>query len=296
MSFSHPSSDDSLRYANQPDVRAWYGQVRLWLTRLGGAWRLARVEILKLFSAKLLMITALITGAPYSLRARAEAPVAMFWDQDLAFDYDRENYQRTLTNIVQTSYSMVQAEIGWTPQRALRIQVYAPAHYEKEFGAAAAATRGAHYRQGAIYVNGGKRLNDRFAGLMVHELTHAFIDFRGTGHRIPIWLNEGLAERLYWKREGLDTFAPNQLMSLQAARRQGALTPLPTSGVVKLDYLQFYAAALFVEKKVGKDKMLALIKRTLEGEPFERALDREVRWTMSDLEREFLAWVDLQRL
>ena len=59
---------------------------------------------------------------------------------------------------------------------------------------------------------------------------------------------------------------------------------------------QFYAAALFVETKVGKDKLLAVMKRALEGEPFERALDREVRWTMSDLEREFLAWIDQQRL
>jgi len=267
--------------------RVRYGQVRFWRTCLGAAHRLARLERVTVLFAKLLIAASM---------ASTEAPVLMSWDQDLAFDYDRENYQRTLTDIVLKSYSMVQAEMGWALQRPLRIQVYAPAHYEKQFGAAAAATRGAHYRQGAIYVNGGRRLDDRFAGVMIHELTHAFIDYRGTGHQIPIWLNEGFAERLYWKREGFDTFAPNQVMSLQAARRQGTLTPLPTSGVVKLDYLQFYAAALFVETKVGKDKLLAVMRRTLEGEPFERALDREVRWTISDLEREFLAWVDQQRL
>ncbi len=38
--------------------------------------------------------------------------------------------------------------------------------------------------------------------------------------------------------------------------------------------------------------MLAIVRRTLEGEPFERALDREVRWSVSDLEREFVGWVD----
>ncbi len=59
-----------------------------------------------------------------------------------------------------------------------------------------------------------------------------------------------------------------------------------------MDYLQFYTAALFVEKKVGKDKLLAVVRRTLQGEPFERALDQEVRWTISDLEREFVAWMD----
>jgi hypothetical protein len=76
---------------------------------------------------------------------------------------------------------------------------------------------------------------------------------------------------------------------------RGAATrasPLPTWGVITMDYLQFYSAALFVEKKVGKDKMLAIVGRTLGGEPFERALDHEVRWSVSDLEREFVGWVD----
>jgi hypothetical protein len=126
---------------------------------------------------------------------------------------------------------------------------------------------------------------------MVHELTHAFLDYHGTGTRLPTWLNEGLSERLAWKRKGLDQLAPNQVMSIQYARRQGKLTPLPV-WLNTMDYLQFYAAALFVEKKVGKDKLLAIVRRTLQGEPFERVLDREVRWTVSDLEREFVAWVD----
>jgi hypothetical protein len=59
-----------------------------------------------------------------------------------------------------------------------------------------------------------------------------------------------------------------------------------------MNYLQFYAAALFIEKKVGKDKLLAVVRRTLQGESFEHALDQEVRWTIRDLEREFAAWVD----
>ncbi len=230
-------------------------------------------------------------AALIALSARADAPVTISWDQGLAFDYDRENYQRLLTDIVQRGYSAVSAELGWTLDRPLKINVYTPVHYEQQFGSVAAATWGAHYRAGAIYVNGGSRLNDRFAGTMVHELTHAFLDHRGTGMRLPTWLNEGVAERLAWKRKGLDELAPNQVMSIQYARRQGKLTPLPVWANT-MDYLQFYAAALFVEKRVGKDKLLAVVRRTLQGESFERVLDQEVRWTVSDLEREFVAWVD----
>lgn len=243
-------------------------------------------------SLRQLLVRVAMFGLLIGLSARADAPVAISWDQGLAFDYDRENYQRMLTDIVRTGCSRVSAELGLTLQRPLRINVYTPAHYEQLFGSVAAATWGAHYRQGAIYVNGGSRLNDRFAGTMVHELTHAMLDYQGTGTRLPTWLNEGLAERLAWKRKGLDELAPNQVMSIQAARRQGTLTPLPAWGAIKMDYLQFYAAALFVEKKVGKDKLLAIVRRTLEGESFERVLDQEVRWSVSDLEREFVAWVD----
>jgi hypothetical protein len=216
----------------------------------------------------------------------------MSWDQDLAFDYDRENYQRMLTDIVQRGYSVVSAELGLTLHHPLKISVYTHERYEKQFGADAALTQGAHYRQGAIRVNGGSRLDDRFAGVIVHELTHAFLDYKGTGELLPIWLNEGMAERLSWKRKGLDELLPNRVMEIQYARRQGALTPLPASRVAKMNYLQFYAAALFIEKKVGKDKLLAVVRRTLQGESFEHALDQEVRWTIRDLEREFAAWVD----
>jgi hypothetical protein len=241
---------------------------------------------------KKLLVGIVMLSALAGSNVRAHAPAAISWDQGLAFDYDRENYQRMLLEIVHSGYSSVSAELGWTLDWSLKINVFTPVHYEQQFGREAAATRGAHYFAGGIYVNGGSRLNDRFAGLMVHELTHAFLDYKATGKRLPTWLNEGMAERLLWKREGLEELAPNQVMSIQAMRRQGKLTPLPAFGVITLDYLQFYAAALFFEKRVGKDKLLAVVRRTLDGEPFERALDQEVRWTVADLEREFVAWVD----
>jgi len=243
-------------------------------------------------SLKQLLVVAAGLSLVVGRSTRAASPLVMAWDKDLAFEYDRENYQQMLTDIVQKSHSLVASELGWPLQRPLTINIYTRGRYEKQFGTGAAFTQGARYYRGAIYVNGGNRLDDAFAGLMVHEMTHAFLDYRGTSSELPTWLNEGLAERLSWKRKGLDSLAPNQVMTIQYKRRQGALTPLPAWGQVRMDYLQFYAAALFVEKKVGKDKLLAIVSRTLKGEPFERALDQEVRWTVVDLEREFIAWVD----
>ncbi len=70
------------------------------------------------------LVTLAILGALGSMHARADAPVEISWDQELAHDFDRENYQRLLTGIVQTSYALVSAELGLPLQGPLRIKVY----------------------------------------------------------------------------------------------------------------------------------------------------------------------------
>ena len=230
-------------------------------------------------------------GGPAAAAADPPAP-EIAWDQDLAFEHDRENYQRSLATIVEDAYRQASAETGFTLRRSLKVRVHSRAGYESAFGSGAAWNRGAHYSRGEIHVNGGNRLDDRFAGAMAHEMVHAVLDHQGTSWRLPTWLNEGLAERVAWQRKGLADLAPNQVAELQYAGRQRVLTPLPLRGLARDQYLHCYAAVLFVEKKAGKEKLLAVVRRTLEGEPFERALDRETRWSMADVEREFADWVE----
>jgi hypothetical protein len=242
--------------------------------------------------AKLLAAAAGLAGLISCSRAAA-AEVELAWDQDLAFEYDRESYQRTLADLVEQSRALVSAELGVPQQRRLRVEVHSPARYEQLFGTAAAFSQGAHYSRGAIHVNGGNRLGGRFAGLLVHEMTHAFLDSWGTAGRLPTWLNEGLAERLAWRRMGQDDLAPNETLELEAARRQGKLVPLPERmHLTAFGYLQCRAAVLFLERRAGRAKVAAIVRRTLEEEPFERALDRELRWSIRDVEREYADWVE----
>jgi len=234
-----------------------------------------------------------LAGIVLLAAARAGAvPLEITWDKDLAFDYDREHYQREIQSIVEDSYSRASEETGFTLQRPLKVSVLTRERYEQQFGTGPAWTQGARYQRGAIYMNGGNRFNDTFAGTMVHEMTHAVLDYRGTVHRLPLWLNEGLAERLAWKRKGLDDLAPNQKTQVQYAGRTGSLVPLPSWGNMTFTYLHCYAAVLFLEKKVGKDKMMTVVRRTLEGEAFERALDQETRMSVADFEHEFVNWVE----
>ena len=232
-----------------------------------------------------------VSAAPLAAIAQA-APVEFSWDRDLAQEHDRESYQKRLGEIVEQSYRFASSELDLKLLRPLKVEICTPARYERQFGTEASRTRGAHYQRGAIYVNGGNRLDDRFAGGIVHEMTHALLDYRGTSRNLPLWVNEGLAERLGFKRQGQDGLAPNQIALLQYEGREKRLLPLPTWGRVTWSYLQCFAAALFFEQRAGRAAMLAVVHRALQGEPFERALDRELRWTFADLEREFASWVE----
>jgi len=214
------------------------------------------------------------------------------WDQDLAFEWDRASYQRTLLAMVEASEASVTGWLGRSRTRPLEIKVMTRARYEAAFGSAMAWGAGAHYRAGAIHVNGGARLDGWFGGMLAHEMTHAILDDDGRGGLLPTWLNEGLAERLGLLARGQRDLDSNQRQELEGSLEQRHLVPLPARGVTsRFSYLQGYAAVLFLEQKVGKERLLALVRSTQER-GWDRARDAELGWSERKLEEEFSYWVD----
>jgi len=91
----------------------------------------------------------------------------------------------------------------------------------------------------------------------------------------------------------MEGLAPSQVAELKQAAETRVLTPLPaTRELSRFGYLQAFAAVLFLETKFGHDKVLALVHATLGGEPFDRAMQRELGWSTADLEKAFTVWVD----
>ena len=220
----------------------------------------------------------------------ADSPIV--WDADLAQPGDRAAYERQLREIVRDARARVVSGLGMERWEPPTVRVHSRAGFEREFGKDAVHVDATRFVGEVVHVNGGARLDDRFAGLIVHEMAHAALDARGTARTLPRWLDEGLAERLSWKRRGMDDLAPNQVAELKQAAERRELVPLPATGdLSRLGYLRAYAAVLFLESKVGRDRMLALVRATLGGEPYDRALQREVGGSQADLEREFAAWV-----
>lgn len=238
----------------------------------------------------LLVALALAAGV-FGARARA-ADVPIAWDPDLARPADQEAYERQLRAIVQDARSRVEAGLGLPLRQPPTVRVHSRAGFERAFGAEAARVDAARYVDDVVHVNGGARLDDRFAGVVVHELVHAVLDVPGQA-ALPRWLEEGLAERLSWQRRGTEGLAPSQSAELRQASGRRALVPLPTSAgdLSPFDYLRSYAVVLFLESRSGRGKVRSLVRRTLGGEPFDRALRGELGLSSDDLEREFVAWV-----
>jgi hypothetical protein len=230
--------------------------------------------------------------APAAPGVHAEE-AAITWDPELARPADREAYERSLREVVREAQARVAVELGLPLRRPPAVKVHSRAGFEREFGRDAGHVEAARFVGDVVHVNGGARIDDRFAGVVVHEMTHAALDARGTAASLPRWLDEGLAERSSWRRRGMDDLAPNQIAELRQAGERRVLTPLPAAGPLSpLGYLQSYAAVLFLEGRFGREKVMALVRPTLAGEPFERVLQRELGWSTPDLEREFAAWVN----
>jgi hypothetical protein len=246
----------------------------------------------RLSPGRRLLVALGLAGALAAGMARG-AEVVIAWDPELAPPGDREAYERQLREIVRDARARATAELGMELRRPLTVKVHSREGFEREFGKDAVHVDAARFVGEVIHLNGGTRLDDRFAGLVVHEMAHAVLDDRGNAASLPRWLDEGLAERLSWKRRGMDRLAPNQVAELKQAAETHALTPLPaTREMSRFGYLQAYAAVLFLETRFGRDKVLALVQATLGGEPFDRALQRELGWSTADLEKAFTAWVN----
>jgi hypothetical protein len=242
--------------------------------------------------AALLAIAASVAWVAAPPLARAgEAEIAITWDQDLAFEWDRANYERTLREWIARSDAEVAAWLGFPRTRPLRLRVMTRPRYEETFGSELSRLTGAFYRNGEISVNGGARLDGWFMGMLTHELTHAYIDDQRTGWRLPIWLNEGLADRLGLRTRGQESLTTGQRQELEIALQDRRLVPL-AAATGRFKYLVGFAAVLFLEQKVGKDRLVAIVRRTMTQGTFEQALDAELRWTPKDLDEKFSYWID----
>ncbi len=183
-------------------------------------------------------------------------------------------------------------------QRPLVISVLSRQTYVSKFGEDRGANHGGHYSNGRIYINGGNNLERGFQARLRHEFVHARLDGSGTARRLPLWLNEGLAEIVKYDALGSNTLADNQFADLKELAKLGQLLPLPTAGdPSRTDYFRSYAAARFLLERFGGDRVGAMLRAVLrpQGVPLSAAFESELGTSLDAFQSAFTEWATSRR-
>lgn len=170
---------------------------------------------------------------------------------------------------LQDAYSEVGRDLGYYPETDIPVLLYA----REDF---AAVTRSPEWA-GAVYdgkirvpLGGVQRMAAPLKALLYHEYTHVVVRFLGKG-RVPVWLNEGLAETV-----GRRQFEPPQPRTLAGSRLadgvlERSFAELPTEQV-PLAYAQSHARVQRLVELCGWPPLGELLQRLGTGEPWVAAV------------------------
>jgi tetratricopeptide (TPR) repeat protein len=122
-----------------------------------------------------------------------------------------------------------------------------------------------------------------WADTLAHELTHLVIS-KKSHDTIPIWLHEGIAKfyESLWKGEAGEALSPYAEKLLADALRKNdfityeqmhpSMALLPSQEAASLAFAEVFTTIEFLWKRHGADKVPAILERTRDGMPLERAL------------------------
>jgi Tfp pilus assembly protein PilF len=171
---------------------------------------------------------------------------------------------------LEDAYAEVGADLGYYPEADIPVLLYA----QEDF---AAVTRSPEWA-GAVYdgkirvpLGGVKRMSPQLRALLHHEYTHVVVRFLGKG-RVPVWLNEGLAEAAERRH-----FAPPHPAAkpsgkrLDAAALDRSFSELPAE-LVPQAYEQSFARVQRLIELCGWPALGELLQRLGTGAGWEAAV------------------------
>jgi tetratricopeptide (TPR) repeat protein len=139
-------------------------------------------------------------------------------------------------------------------------------------------------------IRGIKELNDEIRNVLIHELTHSFVNFK-TGGNCPVWLHEGLAQRMEGKQVSQEA---DQILSALAteqklpgiARLNGSFVGA-SEDVAQFMYVQSLSFTDFLINRYRFPQMNLLLDELNKGNTFEEAFESAYLIPLSRVESEW---------
>lgn len=159
-------------------------------------------------------------------------------------------------------YGALSREFRHSPSQSITVLLY-PERAFRDVTRAPDAVAGLYDGKIRVPLGGLRRLDDRARGLLVHELTHAFVHSWTRGN-CPRWLHEGLAQR----SEGRIPSERDLLDIRDRIERNGA-EHWDAEG---LSYPAALSLTLYLERRLGTSRLFRLLDDLGEGRTFDDAL------------------------
>jgi len=225
-------------------------------------------------------------------------------DHFIVYYQTDERFARTILRQSEYYYDRVARDLGytryenfWKWERRAKIYIYADREsYLRATSQPVWSVGSANYsRKEVISYSGCQAFVDE---TLPHEIAHLiFRDFVGFENAIPLWLDEGVAQR---QEESKQKVLDYYVVDLVRGRRLWSLSRLTRAdfGAIQNeeDALVFYiqAASLvsFLIERHGADSFVQLCRQLRDGKPLDEALQFVYPTKMRDLQELEKAWLE----
>lgn len=210
----------------------------------------------------------------------------------------RADYEGSVAQSLEEAKSASAKVLGATREAACDVILYSKEEFRMHHGASFAQAIAGFYSDNAIRMNDSAEMNDKNQAVLVHEYTHAVIDELASNHdeRVPIWVNEGLAEWTEWQFQGNERGPGNtrgQLAQYAKANKipslkgmvHGALAQGPNPA---LAYAVSASAIGLLVSRGGVNQVVEYIREVGKGADPDQALKDRFGKNMADLDEELV--------
>ena len=254
--------------------------LRLFLDSAGpalAAWRTeARARLAAIADERRLADPATLTG---SLELQSIPALHFRLQVDAKLGAVSADYAARVLSFLEAARTEVSASIGVAPLEPLGVVLYGRAAYVREHSHRF-TFQTVGFFDGRIHVASPAHPTEALRGVLFHEYTHAVFREQ-TGDDRPYWLNEGLAERIERRSQGLGVSTRSERSALRANLETGSWIPLRSiaesfTGLgdarARDAYLQSVVTVGYIESRTDVAARRRLLERVGEGFSIDQAL------------------------